>query len=1019
MSVWKASSFRDDALQATARFLPKTDVKCEYILSLCNFDVEEFGDFKVPPGLKQGNFRKQVEKGTVLLEDVLDCKFAKKLDSKGRLLKALGSSQFGLSGVYHLAANFEHLTKDCPELNDETKDFMRTLCSFNGAASYLAHSLMMKRVKNGFVNLAEFTNSCKILCREVFTLISAARNKSNVANQRIAEDKNEEFPEIEAKGIKFFKYYRAYAFSNLLILVHKVSERVFTLTKDDVTRFEKVILGLGQYHFYLSSYSIHDHTLDGKLKLRCATMLRLVFNAMRRCNQKNANTVCRAFSVAYDTYLSTNATDINNNSLDLQKTKFKEEKLDQHIDLDEYLSISNNMFLKECLEIYSIHKVFPQPDFDYFGAAFRQTELYKGYDYVGDNNDVKGLGSIHDIMIYMKMLMLKAFHKKHAVCPGYVKTQGLDEKWAQNYPRINPKDLKLADVKHIDFNGEFQYAFRDTDILDLVKDKACCPAAIVNAKSEWELSKTAGTDRNQLLDVFARKEPISLDKLRKNRSQGDYDVRAADKPEAKKPNGRWFFEAKTDARLLQSEYELAVSTYSKHVVGCMAGATLRDKIKRLNHITELPYAGSDTVPLILSFDIKAWSPRMPLLVHQELDKLWAEAFGVEDIKEASRIFSDGNIYYCKRKIKHVFPKKGRDFEGFAGRKLTLYHCAVMGYLVRQLREKGILERGGRFATLIDDGLVRFDVPVAQYKPIAEQIVKIGEQVYKLAGLYLSWDKTYISQHFAIFLNDIRYDGVSVSPGMRAFLKMTNRSDDLCPTVKSDLDMLESTARGAIFAGSSADQTFVYYSYLVADTIKKWGGKQHKLNAQSAIQCVTPVALGGLGIALQVHLASSTKFVGLSEGVAYLRAIAFRFRVLAQRMDLIVKQDMRTMSLLQKLRSPYSVRRVGRVLNLMRGRIALQRHLARFLTSPVLGPLMGIQNLVDTSQVLDICERSPFTHVSIMQLLWRSTTEYAIELISSKFLRSRTALHYMSHRALFRCFCANLTEAQCLLAETQQ
>jgi hypothetical protein len=35
----------------------------------------------------------------------------------------------------------------------------------------------------------------------------------------------------------------------------------------------------------------------------------------------------------------------------------------------------------------------------------------------------------------------------------------------------------------------------------------------------------------------------------------------------------------------------------------------------------------------------------------------------------------------------VFPKVGVDFEGFCGKKLTAYHCAVMGYCARRLRRE--------------------------------------------------------------------------------------------------------------------------------------------------------------------------------------------------------------------------------------------------------------------------------------------------------------------------------------------
>lgn len=92
------------------------------------------------------------------------------------------------------------------------------------------------------------------------------------------------------------------------------------------------------------------------------------------------------------------------------------------------------------------------------------------------------------------------------------------------------------------------------------------------------------------------------------------------------------------------------------------------------------------------------------------------------------------------------------------------------------------------------------------------------------GVEISWDKTFISKNFAIFLNEIRYKNRCVATGARAFCKIRNVSDAALPSLLDDYQYLESTCRGAAVAGSPTCPVYFVMAYLAIDSVRKWAQK---------------------------------------------------------------------------------------------------------------------------------------------------------------------------------------------------
>jgi len=1020
MSVWKAACYRDDVLQHVCNVLPKASYGSEFVHSLCDFDIGDPGTFSLPSGIVAGNLRKQVEKAPHILQSFID--YTRKPDPNNeafaRLTDSLGTARFGIHGVYRfLAANWNAIFRET-EIEQAQGDYFRTIFNFGYAASYRTAREGDGKAQSSLKSLKVHVAGPHQAIRDLIKLGTWAAGKSYrqaISNARLL---NEEFPEIERNVPSWLKRYQVYWYKSLLFLVTPGTRDCYVFTRDDINRIEKLVMGLAWCGYYFAEYTDITHGLNERLTAAYDEIRAEIKGCFSRVTKRNANLVCRAFDTAVWYYLASVSTDVSTRAQEAQRAKIANEGLAEIIDQEKLISIVNRFQLRESLELLQVYKAFPQPDFDYCGAAARQVALYTRDRKHGKEAETPRTGTYTDLMRYFKHTLIRSYAKRHGVCPGEVKPDANDKKWHRSYPHISADQIPPEHVDDIDMKNTFRYEAHGSDILEMVKDKAICPKDIDTYESSRDLLHANIEDKNQLMDVLSREVPVHMLDLISAPDEIYDDVKADDKPEAKKPYGRWFFEAHTDRRLVQSEYESSVAEYGKTTAGCMAGKGTRDKIAAMNYVCALPTVGSEefTRPLFISFDLDKFSPSLGMDYHKETDGIFAELFGQPHIAHASDVYTRGKIHYIKRKIHHSFGKMDRDFEGFSGRKNTIYHCAVMGYTVRQLRKLGIIKQSGRFVSLIDDGLLRLEVPVNNYDEATKEILKVIEEIYNMANLYISWDKTFVSSYLAIFLNEFYASGTPITPGLRAFLKITNRSDTLCASMVDDLGMLESTARGAISAGAPANIVYGAYCYGACDAFKKWGKGSVRFSRNLALASFSPISLGGFALVPVGALSGSVSGPAIIEGIGALRSIAVRYRMLAPAINKIVNTAMRPMSAEEKVRSPLAARRMGRTLKVTRGRQVVERKLKNMLNTPVIRSLLGDVSVRDSSDLAHMLTYRARVPVELLAAVHSSSLESALANVSAKFLRARTAMRLVPPKAFFRASIANMTEARALIHE---
>lgn len=1020
MSVWKTTCYKDDALQAVARHLRIVDLRCDFVESLADFDVGAHGGFVLPGGIIEGNLKAQAKADHSVIPAVVS--FASRPDPDreafGKLVNYLPPAIFGLHGVYHFVADFWHEIFKPRELPASEKKFVQTLTEFSYASSYRTARGAVDHSKTGIKTYETHVAGPKDFIRELVKVGVRASGTSYRREIKAATYTNENYPEVPGPKPSWLIAHEVYWWKSVLIIRHSVNDKCYVLTRNDIDRVDKIVMGLAWSSFYLAEYAVDTPDINRKLSETFGIIKTIIRETFNRVSKVNADKVCRAFDVLLWTYVAQQTCDVNDDAYQRQLKKARDDNLHEIVNFDRILYLLSGFKLREGIELLQVYKCLPQPDFDYFGAAYRQDELYKIDKPYGVDVEDEETGSYEDLWRYYKFTLLKSFHKKHGVCPGQVRSGVSLSGWRQSYPYVKPEVIPFREVEDIDMDNTFRYNAHGTDVLDLVKDKAICPKNIDYIRSERDLAEKDVSTKNYLMDVLSRPVPIDVQELIRNHGSIPDDVKAEDKPEAKKPNGRWFFEAGTERRLVHSEYETSVAEYGKHTVGCMMGKSTRDKIAAMNYICApdraLGVAGYR--PLLVSFDLEKFSPAMKLETHQRRDAIYAKLFGQAHLVDESNVYSKGKIHYVKKNVHHAFDKHGRDFEGFSCKSNTVYHCAVMGYCIRRLRELKLVKHTGRFGGFVDDGLLRLEVEAANYDENVREILRVLEKIYRMANLYISWDKTYVSSYFSVFLNEFNYGGTPITPGIRSFLKINNRGDSMCPSFLDDQSMLDSTTRGAIAAGCPTHIATVSHAFHMMDLFKKWGKGSEVLGTTLALAAFAPINLGGFSCSSVMNLSGSTSGPTLVEAIGNLRAIAVRFRKLVPAINQIMNQKMQHMTGASKVTAPMACKREGRTLKGTRAKAVIERKLLKMLNTPVIRSLIGdVDVRMDEDMIYQLVSNARVP-VEISTLVYTSSIAHLVTQIGGKFLRARTAFKLVAPRHFFRATLANMTEARTLIHE---
>jgi len=202
-----------------------------------------------------------------------------------------------------------------------------------------------------------------------------------------------------------------------------------------------------------------------------------------KVNSTQAQSLSRALDVVYHIHLASLSSNIDTRATKKQWEKWKDEKLDQIISANDILQIvrRDKLPIQIGLQVLIQYKALPQPDFDYFGAAYRQEQLYaKRRDHALKHHACEG-HKFQGLLCYHKWLMLIAYNEAHNRLPGFIRDSALVKGWHQQYPPIKPEGIPFLEVNDI---------------------KAICPEHIHSIKDAVDMRSTNVHHKNYLMNKY-------------------------------------------------------------------------------------------------------------------------------------------------------------------------------------------------------------------------------------------------------------------------------------------------------------------------------------------------------------------------------------------------------------------------------------------------------------------------------------------------------------------------------------
>lgn len=848
---------------------------------------------------------------------------------------------------------------------------------------------------------------------------------------------NEQISELDAKLTAIYPYEAlptrdgrllVFRFEGGYILYDKNTKEGGIFFHKDHSRLVNMIKSRAKLIMYYTNYDASDLPLSNIMKRKFFELEKTFFDSYRLNSDIWANTVCRAYDVAQFIFLADLASDMSTRSLEDQWAKVAKEKLDEIVNIRAVIRIvdDESLGVKESLELLKFYKIFPCPDFCIYSVIDTMEEKSKtknvsSWDTVlGKNSKGDVITSRDEFKAYSMRNKAITFYDMYGRFPGTLKAEAISNGTVPthmlSYPMISTKVLGISDMQYVDMRGTFAYVRYDAMEDVLVKDKTTAVPAHVDKDDPPFFA------RNQVLQYlfdpkFKSQEAVNnIFRGEKEEIKKHLEIEIALKAEAKKPSSRPFGMATDVARRQLSEFERNVAEFVTHQRGSSQGKSDLELDSKLASLARTPDLVNTEI--MMSFDLAAFSPRMSTDFKRIGYEVWSEVFGEDDIMPIMEIFNSARVRFKKFDVDDSFNFDGDDMEGFNGRMNTSLHADLMGYAVYKLKELGLVKENADLEVLIDDGLLRLIVAEQRGGEKWKTAVKIIEMVYNAAGLEISWDKTFVSEVMCQYLNRVYYDGIEVTPGAKAFLRIGKLSTAAVPTLADEIASISATARGAIKSGSDHLLAYMGYCIEIYHTIRRWSGHRNDLGSTSnlAFMCFVPVGLGGLGISTLFGLSTNENYVSIHSGVAAMKMICHRFSSFVTLSDKILNAGMRPMEDESILRSPFSMRTVYRTLNTRRFANAAKAIVTNKAVNPFFKAIVQVSRSDNVDFALaTISSLSVINEIQRQKLYAMSPLSF-VEKVIGKLQTSGTAARLVGNVRCAALLMINKSEAKQLVKE---
>lgn len=829
-----------------------------------------------------------------------------------------------------------------------------------------------------------------------------------------------EYPEEDSRLVIF-------RFDGGYYLFDKITEQSGVFFYKDHERLVQMLKSRAKLIMYYSRYDISDPELCHKMTQAFLSLEQLFLDNPCFDHPDDANRVCRAFDVAQFVYLATLADDMWDRAEQVQWAKVKDEGLDKIVDIGKVIKIVDQdcFGVKESLELLKFYKLFPCPDFCTHSTMTEFRKKYENPNPATFTVEMTGTGgedvstSKEEFKKYCMRNRLINYYDVHGSLPGIVEVgEGTPEHLAA-YPNIDPGTLTVDDMDHIDFKGSFVYRRYDGCEADLVKDKVTAERFSSRDRKEEAINK------NQVLQYLFDPNFLSQSEVNKAFEEERWDklgsqkINLAFKPEAKKPNSRLFGMAKDPDRRQLSELEANIARYARQARGSSQGKSDMDLDKKLVELSTVEL--HEDFEFITSFDLAAFTPKLNPEFKELQYETWEYCFGEPDIMKTMKIFTENSVRLNKFDVDVEWQLQGNDIEGFNARMNTLGHIDVMGYSIYKLKQLNVVKKQADLEVLIDDGLLKLKVPHEDSEMRWQMCLDVIEAVYEACGLVISWDKTFVSQVMCQYLNRVFYDGVEITPGAKAFLRIGKLQEVAVPTLADELATHGASARGSIQSGSDHRLAYIAYLWECYLTMLRWSGHKTELflSKDLALRAFFPIGLTGFGFMTPFGLSTNESYDSMVAGVGNMKMIAMVYPDTVKQINSILQSGVRDMDGSAILRAPTALRSKYRCLNLRRFENAARAHVIKSTVNPLVREVATLLQSLDYDASTAAIENSRIIHEIKRDRLWKISPKSFMEKVIGKLQNGKTAAAMLGGKKCAVIYLVNRSEARVLIREASK
>lgn len=642
------------------------------------------------------------------------------------------------------------------------------------------------------------------------------------------------------------------------------------LTTVDIDRLQQMLISRSMVSAHEAVWAATAGNDVGEYRAHRRVVERIFDGAIRKAaaDPHEAGSLCKDLRKAFNAYLSMAAGELSDAATDDMLAEIKKGRGGKFFNVQNFINALCAMPFDVAQDVGRIYKLLAAPDYD-IGESFaaRQKQHLKMnplMELFGDNEC-----SLREFRLYFKKLLALTLTRKNGGKGVGSWTKAVKPRWWDDYIKQGILPGPLESYEGLSLKGTAVYTPRSDESPDILKDSAACEERLEDAEDYGEDCKYR---RNMLLRyLYDPTCPVPTQAAVKL-TRKEHVHRVGFKMEAHKPVSRLFFIGNMTDRMVQSEMEENVHRVALNCPGYMIGQTPELTTRKIMSMVA-PSLQHDERVYYFNFDISAWSPGMRDDIQRISHESWGEVFDCAHFYNAHRINEKSTILLNKRGYSAKYVNPGANLEGYNGKEMTFMHCALMGYSVHRYRRATGHEVSIPLAAYIDDGLAAFKEHARHGTARFLQFCDFVEDTYQRLGFQLEKSKCFMSDSFAIFLNEIYFEGRHVTYGLRAVMRVGTREFERHETLHARASTYASGAQGAMKAGLELVSAFFLYLWLIGRMLLVYGASAHLDARASVLYAFTPKGLGGLGAGSVIGICTNLVVDNLVEGITCIQAMA--------------------------------------------------------------------------------------------------------------------------------------------------